>query len=88
MILFLGRWPEKSVKYITRLLKNAQSNAEAKNIEADDLLIKSIVVQQAPVRILLNAPANFYTNHTTENPPSHIPCSWSYQPLSGSPVSH
>lgn len=45
-----GRWPEKSVKFITRLLKNAESNADAKNIDVEDLYIKSIVVQQAPVR--------------------------------------
>ena len=46
----LGRWPEKSVKFITRLLKNAESNADAKSIDVEDLIIKSIVVQQAPVR--------------------------------------
>ena len=45
----IGRWPEKSVKFITRLLKNAESNADAKNIDLEDLYIKSIVVQQAPV---------------------------------------
>ncbi|KAJ7935707.1 60S ribosomal protein L17/L23 [Mycena leptocephala] len=33
-----GRWPEKSVK----------SNADAKNIDLEDLIIKNIVVQQAP----------------------------------------
>ncbi|KAM6494362.1 Ribosomal protein L22/L17 [Amanita muscaria] len=43
-----GRWPEKSVKFITRLLKNAESNADAKNIDVEDLSIKNIVVQQAP----------------------------------------
>ncbi|PFH54092.1 hypothetical protein AMATHDRAFT_53907 [Amanita thiersii Skay4041] len=43
-----GRWPEKSIKFITRLLKNAESNADAKNIDVEDLLIKNIVVQQAP----------------------------------------
>ncbi|KAJ7761526.1 60S ribosomal protein L17/L23 [Mycena maculata] len=43
-----GRWPEKSVKFILRLLKNAESNADAKNIELEDLIIKNIVVQQAP----------------------------------------
>jgi len=43
-----GRWPEKSVKFILRLLKNAESNADAKNIDVEDLSIKSIVVQQAP----------------------------------------
>jgi ribosomal protein L22 len=45
-----GRWPEKSIKFITRLLKNAESNADAKNLSVDELIIKSIVVQQAPVR--------------------------------------
>ena len=33
-----------------RLLKNAESNADTKNIELEELYIKSIVVQQAPVR--------------------------------------
>jgi len=51
---FTGRWPEKSIKFITRLLKNAESNAEFKNIDVDDLFIKNIVVQQAPVRIYLD----------------------------------
>ena len=45
-----GRWPEKSVKFILGLLKNAESNADAKNLELSDLIIKSIVVNQAPVR--------------------------------------
>ena len=37
------------MKFIVRLLKNAESNADAKNIELEDLYIKNIVVQQAPV---------------------------------------
>jgi hypothetical protein len=45
----IGRWPEKSVKFITRLLKNAESNADAKSLELENLVIKNIVVQQAPV---------------------------------------
>lgn len=44
-----GRWPEKSIKFITRLLKNAESNADAKNLDVEELVIKNIVVQQAPV---------------------------------------
>lgn len=43
-----GRWPAKSVHYITRLLKNAESNADAKDLAADELIIKNIVVNQAP----------------------------------------
>jgi len=49
-IWITGRWPEKSVRFITTLLKNAESNADAKNIDVEDLSIKSIVVNQAPVR--------------------------------------
>jgi large subunit ribosomal protein L17e len=43
-----GRWPAKSVNVILGLLKNAESNADAKDIAVDELLIKNIVVQQAP----------------------------------------
>jgi ribosomal protein L22 len=50
IFLFTGRWPEKSIKFILRLLKNAESNADAKSIDVEDLYIKNIVVQQAPVR--------------------------------------
>lgn len=49
--LSLGRWPEKSVRYILNLLKNAESNAEAKDLDKEDLVIRNIVVQQAPVSI-------------------------------------
>jgi len=51
--LITGRWPEKSVRFMLRLLKNAESNADAKNLEADDLYIRNITVQQAPVRSFL-----------------------------------
>jgi large subunit ribosomal protein L17e len=36
------------VHYITRLLKNAEANADAKDLAADELIIKNIVVNQAP----------------------------------------
>lgn len=49
LIHVIGRWPEKSVKFITRLLKNAESNADAKSLDLETLVIKNIVVQQAPV---------------------------------------
>lgn len=44
-----GRWPEKSVRFILNLIKNAEANAEAKDLEKEELTIKNIVVQQAPV---------------------------------------
>jgi ribosomal protein L22 len=47
---FLGRWPEKSVRHILNLLKNAESNADAKDLDKEELVIKNIVVNQAPVR--------------------------------------
>jgi ribosomal protein L22 len=46
--LTIGRWPAKSVKYILALLKNAESNADAKDLTLDELVIKNIVVNQAP----------------------------------------
>ncbi|KAG9018599.1 hypothetical protein FRB90_011267 [Tulasnella sp. 427] len=42
-----GRWPEKSIKHILRILKNAEANAEQKTIDGEGLKIRSVVVQQA-----------------------------------------
>jgi large subunit ribosomal protein L17e len=42
-----GRWPEKSVRYVLSLLKNATSNAEAKRLNVDKLVVKSVRVNQA-----------------------------------------
>eukprot|EP00998_Keelungia_sp_KM082_P011174 NODE_7405_length_592_cov_107.453763_g7382_i0.p1 GENE.NODE_7405_length_592_cov_107.453763_g7382_i0~~NODE_7405_length_592_cov_107.453763_g7382_i0.p1 ORF type:complete len:160 (+),score=43.26 NODE_7405_length_592_cov_107.453763_g7382_i0:62-541(+) len=38
-----GRWPEKSVKAVQALLRNAQSNAELKELNADGLFISHIM---------------------------------------------
>lgn len=43
----IGRWPEKSIKHILRILKNAEANAEQKTIDGETLKIRSVVVQQA-----------------------------------------
>jgi len=64
-----GRWPEKSIKFITRLLKNAESNADAKNIDLDDLYIKNIVVEQAP-----KTRRRTYRAHGRINPYQGHPC--------------
>ncbi|OSX59933.1 hypothetical protein POSPLADRAFT_1035422 [Postia placenta MAD-698-R-SB12] len=64
-----GRWPEKSVRFILRLLKNAESNADAKNLELEDLYIKNIVVQQAP-----KTRRRTYRAHGRINPYQGHPC--------------
>ncbi|KAG8837772.1 60S ribosomal protein L17, partial [Serendipita sp. 411] len=64
-----GRWPEKSVKFILGLLKNAESNADAKNIELGDLYIKNIVVNQAP-----KTRRRTYRAHGRINPYQGHPC--------------
>merc|ERR1719445_2618438 len=42
-----GRWPKKSVKVILDLLRNAESNAEYKSLETDNLYIQHIQVHEA-----------------------------------------
>merc|ERR1719353_2499751 len=42
-----GRWPVKSAKIILDLLRNAESNAEFKNLDTDNLEIKHIQVDRA-----------------------------------------
>jgi len=64
-----GRWPEKSIKFITRLLKNAESNADAKNLEVESLMIRNIVVQQAP-----KTRRRTYRAHGRINPYQGHPC--------------
>ncbi|GJJ15548.1 hypothetical protein Clacol_009826 [Clathrus columnatus] len=64
-----GRWPEKSVKFILRLLKNAESNADAKSLELEDLFIKNVVVQQAP-----KTRRRTYRAHGRINPYQGSPC--------------
>jgi len=42
-----GRFPEKSVRHLQDLLTNAESNAEMKSLETDNLYISHIQVNQA-----------------------------------------
>merc|ERR1719401_450304 len=42
-----GRWPVKSCKILLDLLKNAESNAEFKNLDTDNLTIQHIQVSSA-----------------------------------------
>uniref|UniRef100_M8CQS4 60S ribosomal protein L17-2 n=1 Tax=Aegilops tauschii TaxID=37682 RepID=M8CQS4_AEGTA len=42
-----GRWPAKSAQFVLDLLKNAESNAEVKGLDVDNLYISHIQVNQA-----------------------------------------
>merc|ERR1711862_443437 len=42
-----GRWPVKSAKVLLDLLRNAESNAEFKNLDTDNLVIEHIQVNAA-----------------------------------------
>ena len=42
-----GRWAEKSIKNVLGLLKNAMSNAEAKKLDIEKLVVKKVLVNQA-----------------------------------------
>ncbi|KAL1413100.1 60S ribosomal protein L17 [Vanrija pseudolonga] len=64
-----GRWPVKSVQFVLRLLKNAESNAEAKDLASDELIIKNVVVQQAP-----KTRRRTYRAHGRINPYQGHPC--------------
>merc|ERR1712241_1667456 len=43
-----GRWPKKPAEFLLHLLKNAESNAEYKGLDADHLVIDHIQVNRAP----------------------------------------
>ncbi|EJW02134.1 ribosomal protein L22 [Edhazardia aedis USNM 41457] len=43
-----GRWPEKSCKLFLWLLENIKSNADAKKLSSDDLVITHVQVNKAP----------------------------------------
>lgn len=67
--LLPGRWPIKSVKFLLNLLKNAEANAEGKGLETEELLIKNIVVNQAP-----KTHRRTYRAHGRINPYKGHPC--------------
>merc|ERR1719369_2094882 len=46
-----GRWPKKSAEFLLHLLKNAESNAEYKGLDADHLVVDHIQVNRAHGRI-------------------------------------
>merc|ERR1739842_114446 len=64
-----GRWPLKSAEFLLHLLKNAESNAEYKGLDADHLVIEHIQVNRAP-----KMRRRTYGAHGRINPYMSSPC--------------
>ncbi|KAK2197884.1 bifunctional Ribosomal protein L22-L17/Ribosomal protein L22-L17 [Babesia duncani] len=44
-----GRWPEKSCRILLDLLTNLESNAEAKGLDVENMVIENVLVNRAPL---------------------------------------
>merc|ERR1712122_191203 len=64
-----GRWPVKSAEFLLHMLKNAESNAEYKGLDADHLIIDHIQVNRAP-----KMRRRTYRAHGRINPYMSSPC--------------
>merc|ERR1711878_216991 len=64
-----GRWPVKSAEFLLHLLKNAESNAEYKGLDADHLVVDHIQVNRAP-----KMRRRTYRAHGRINPYMSSPC--------------
>merc|ERR1712136_636014 len=64
-----GRWPKKSAEFLLHLLKNAESNAEYKGLDADHLVVDHIQVNRAP-----KMRCRTYRAHGRINPYMSSPC--------------
>merc|ERR1712111_334156 len=64
-----GRWPKKSAEFLLHLMKNAESNAEYKGLDADHLVIDHIQVNRAP-----KMRRRTYRAHGRINPYISSPC--------------
>merc|ERR1719348_437629 len=64
-----GRWPLKSCEFLLDMLKNAESNAEYKGLDADHLVVDHIQVNRAP-----KMRRRTYRAHGRINPYMSSPC--------------
>merc|ERR1712059_237494 len=64
-----GRWPVKSAEFLLHMLKNAESNAEYKGLDADHLIIEHIQVNRAA-----KMRRRTYRAHGRTNPYMSSPC--------------
>ena len=53
-----GRWPAKSVKFVSWLLENVEKNAEAKDLDLENLRITHIQVNAAAKMRLARLPCD------------------------------
>jgi len=65
----LGRWPEKSCRFLLDLLQNAESNAEVQGLDVESLYIHHIQVNRAP-----KLRRRTYRAHGRINPFMSSPC--------------
>ncbi|KAL6073856.1 60S ribosomal protein L17 [Balamuthia mandrillaris] len=64
-----ARWPKKSCEFLLNLLRNAESNAEAKGLDIDSLFVSWIQVNQAQKQR-----RRTYRAHGRINPYMSSPC--------------
>uniref|UniRef100_A0A0K8TPN0 Large ribosomal subunit protein uL22 n=1 Tax=Tabanus bromius TaxID=304241 RepID=A0A0K8TPN0_TABBR len=64
-----GRWPKKSADFLLQLLRNAEANADCKNLDADRLVIDHIQVNRAQC-----LRRRTYRAHGRINPYMSSPC--------------
>ncbi|CAE8610078.1 unnamed protein product [Polarella glacialis] len=64
-----GRWPVKSCKIVLGLLQNAESNAEFKNLDTENLYIQHIQVNVAQC-----GRRRTYRAHGRIGPYMNVPC--------------
>ncbi|KAI1768712.1 60S ribosomal protein L17 [Hypoxylon sp. FL1150] len=64
-----ARWPVKSAEFLLGLLRNAESNADAKGLDTSNLIVKHIQVNQAPKQR-----RRTYRAHGRINPYMSNPC--------------
>merc|ERR1719397_1646192 len=64
-----GRWPKKSAEFLLHMLKNAESNAEYKCLDADHLVVEHIQVNRAA-----HMRRRTYRAHGRINPYMSSPC--------------
>lgn len=74
-----GRWPIKSAKVLLNLLKNAEANADVKNLDTENLRVEHILVNKAQ-----KCRRRTYRAHGRINPyktqPSHVQIILSEEP--------